>query len=148
MNPAKHPSEIDILAYIDGELDISRGHEIQAHCDDCYDCLELLTGFREIQGRLDDEVPMAIPLSVWPGVEKELQNKRRVDWGPAFGFGLSAAVAAGLTMGLLMGEPVNTGSPQQDTVAWASADYLWNSTGDSALLTTFSVDQSEGTGEL
>ncbi len=142
MRTSEHPDGVDILAYLDDELEESRANEIQVHCEVCDECQEMLDGFREVQGRLASEEPMPIPMPVWPGVEKELRKDRPMNWGPAFGFSSAAACAAGLVLGLLMGEPASTVVLNQETAAWASADYLWTSANENSMLSTLSSDQT------
>lgn len=142
MKASVHPAGPDLMAYLDDELDQERVKEIEVHCAECSECREILDSFKGVQLRLDSEGPLPLPQPVWPAVEKELRGDRPLRFGPAFGFGTAAACAAGLVLGLLMGEPALMEGINQETAAWASTDYLWSSSDDSTLLNAFSVDQT------
>ena len=39
-----------IAGYLDGELDVTECHRIEAHCEQCGDCARLVSGLRETVG--------------------------------------------------------------------------------------------------
>jgi anti-sigma factor RsiW len=97
-----------IHACLDGELAPVEDEAVRAHCRLCAGCGSVFAQNERVQAALIDDARAAhdaavVEPSVWPAVRARLRERRR----PRFGFVMiatsSAAAAAGLVIGVLLG---------------------------------------------
>ena len=141
-----HPESHQLLAFLDGELSKQEANEVKSHADSCPQCQNTLADFSSIQDLVQTAKPQLKPQPVWASVARRREKDQ--SWQPSVSlvFGTVAACAAGLALGLLMGEPKDAGSLVEETKAWASTDYLWSGSDSPSLYNVFSVsDSQEGT---
>lgn len=120
-----------IHACLDGELAPAKDEAVRAHCRLCADCGRAFAQSERVQAVLVDDAraaqdAAAAEPSVWPAVCARLRERRR----PRFGFVMiatsSAAAAAGLMIGVLLGPGTELFSP---SAGQTQASTQWTQTG-------------------
>jgi len=143
MNHNTHPEEQVLLAFFDEELAADKASQVKIHCESCAECQQILTDFAAVQEMVQSNIPVQKPQPVWSAVASKQGGFQHDGFQPALVFGTIAACAAGLALGLFMGEPQGGGYTNKGTEAWASADYLWSGTDSPSLFVVFSDENSQ-----
>lgn len=148
MTGHEHPKDLVLLAFGDGELPEAEAQAVAEHCTICAECSRLLTDFEAVRVSLAADLQLAGPQPVWPLVASRLQHERSRRIGPMFALGTTAACAAGIVLGLMLGTPPSQSSTENDSVAWTSVDQIRSGSGSASLLDVFyqtpSQEESEG----
>ena len=100
-----------LQAWLDGELSENEGEKIRSHVDSCAQCSRAL---RETEATLEAlrKYEDAVPLRpMWPAVRAGMAAAARPRFGLSFGFVTSAAAAAGLIIGIMLGTPGRSSAP-------------------------------------
>lgn len=149
MKAEKHPRGETLLAYADGELPPQEAATVSDHCARCDDCRRELAGLQEVARLLAVDAAPEIPAPVWPRLAARRQSESEgLRLGPAFALGSAAVCAAGLVLGLVIGQPAPSAAEQSATATWVDSGSLWTGSSSSSLLDVFSGDQTEeGSGE-
>jgi len=143
MNGNDHPLGPVLQAYSDGELVGAEAAAVEVHCGACDECREVLAELAAVQDRLQVAAPEAMPSSIWPAVAAQVKREQGQRLGPAFAMGTTAACAAGIVMGLLVGTPPTSEQGDSDQVAWTSSSQLWSGSGSASLLDVYSPSQEQ-----
>ena len=146
MNHNQHPDSLQLMAFFDGELNAEDDTRLQEHLKACPECRQELENFGDVTNLIQMDAEQPAPQPVWPFVAAQLAEKKKRQFTPTFAFGTAAACAAGLALGLLMGEPVQNEQLTQTTQverAWATADFLWSGSDSPTLFTVFSEDKTQ-----
>ncbi len=128
MSAQTHPSEAQLLAYLDGE-DGSRS-ETGAHLVGCESCRRLLEDLKTIDDLVSRSCQDNLPHSLWPAIEARCMAPKRPFFSPAFAFGSAAALVVGVLVGLWTGSanpPAQTGLT--NGVDQSEAQTLWSAVG-------------------
>ena len=119
MKETKHPAGHELQAYHDGELGTDARARLADHCERCARCRAELDELERMDGLLNGLDAPELPRSVWPHVAAAHRSANRGRLGTAFGFAATAACAAGLAIGILLG-PVDFGTESATEVtAWS-----------------------------
>ncbi|HOX26041.1 MAG TPA: zf-HC2 domain-containing protein [Candidatus Krumholzibacteria bacterium] len=114
-----------IQAYLDGELAPAAAAELQEHLRECADCRQRLEAARRCWQLVDIAVAPPLRRSVWPRVEAVVARRRGLrawSW-PQRGLAATAA-AAGVVLGMQLGEPAATDDPDVRYAGDGATDYL------------------------
>ena len=120
-------------AFVSGEATAEEAARIRAHCDECPDCRRALTEAQAVWGVLGEAAPPALPASLWPVVEARIERQRSPRARLTWALGASAAAAAGLILGIVLGSQF-LGAPgawEQET--WTQVGSLIADGGESTL---------------
>ncbi len=139
MNANDHPRGDILQAYFDAELPAAEAAVVTDHCRDCSDCRAILADLAVVQGRLAADAAELRTDSVWPDVEARLQRERNRRFGPALAFGTAFACAAGVVLGILVGEPAGDGLVDRESDIWTASDYFSSGSPSSSLLDVYST---------
>ena len=138
MNSTDHPRGYVLQAYFDAELSDTDAAVVDEHCRDCARCREILADLNAVQQRLASDKMDVSPKPIWPHVAPGLQRERKHRIGFVFALGTTAACAAGLVLGLLLGTPANNNQSEENGDSRNSLGYLWSGGGNSSLLDIYS----------
>jgi len=112
-----------IPAYLDGELKADEAERVLAHCRACASCGRVLDESTRVMERLRAAAAPDPARSFWPYVRAEIARAAERRLGPAFAFGATAAVAAGIALGLLVG------TVDRPATAISTEETIWTTVG-------------------
>ncbi|MBM3320881.1 MAG: hypothetical protein FJY73_09425 [Candidatus Eisenbacteria bacterium] len=92
-----------IRACLDGELAPDESAWVRAHCARCETCHRAWTELENLYRILESDAGAEPLRPVWPGLREHIAEPRRGALRFPFAVGASAAAAAGLLLGFLLG---------------------------------------------
>ncbi len=114
--PMRHP-ELELSAYLDGDLQHPEHEAVESHLRGCADCTALLAELRSVVARARTLEDRALEQDLWPGIARRIGATPaggRIGSGirqapmrlPRFSFSLPQLAAAALAVSLLSGGAV------------------------------------------
>jgi len=141
----RHPTQQELQALVDGELDESRATAVQQHCLDCTDCRQLRDEFLAVYEMLD-AAPSPEPLRpMWPQVRQRLHPEPTPRFGLSFALGTSALTAAGIVLGIFLGSLGTRSYDSQQQDIWSALGSSIMVETDATLFDTYMSDTDTGT---
>jgi anti-sigma factor RsiW len=138
-----HPDGKKILALLDGELSPGEAEEVRGHCASCEECRrtrdDLASVGRVLQAHPDEESLRPI----WPVVQERLESTDRPLLRPLFGLAASAAVAAGILLGVLLAPTESQPDKIGGAYLWSAVGSSLGETGGETLSSAYAVTPSE-----
>jgi anti-sigma factor RsiW len=143
-------------AWLAGELEPTEKRDFEQHVASCPSCAREAEEARRVWNHVEEgPAPVASPYSVWPGVQARTTRRDRSagDWffgrGPWTRRGWAAcAVAAGLSMGMVLPGLWTGGTDEADPVDPRLAESSWLADGQDTDLATWwlaaNYDEEDG----
>jgi anti-sigma factor RsiW len=119
-----------IRACLDGELAPDEAARVRAHCARCRACHRAWTEIENLYRILESDTGAEPLRPVWPGVRERIGEPRRGLARFPFAVGASAAAAAGLLLGLLLGSVGETLGSRAES-SWSEVGTLLTDSGTS-----------------
>ncbi len=92
-----------IRACLDGELPLAEADAVRSHCRTCPECARAWEELAAMADLLPVETAERSERSLWPAVRARLRERPSWFTGTRFAVSASAAAAAGLLLGVLLG---------------------------------------------
>lgn len=115
----QHPTEREIIAFLDGGLPEHDADAIREHCRACMSCSQILEEFSVVREKLDTLTATELRRPLWPAVQDSRRKSNLPILSPGFAAVTTAAVLAGVFFGALIGSV-------RDRPTKSEAQYLWS----------------------